>query len=56
MERHSEKLDFSSVYLEGSHTPVIHGREAVDYQGRKKRKTINALYLNDIGRNPLGHL
>lgn len=33
--------------LDGSHAPAIRGGEQVDYQGRKNRKTTNALYLSD---------
>lgn len=33
--------------IDGSHTPAIRGGEQVEYQGRKKRKTTNALYLFD---------
>lgn len=39
--------DLSSCDLDGSHTPAIKGGEAVGYQGRKKRKTTNALYFTD---------
>lgn len=47
LERHKSKLDLSSVDLDGSHTPAIRGGEEVEYQGRKKRRTTNALYLSD---------
>lgn len=53
LERHREKLDLSSVDLDGSHTPAIRGGEAVEYQGRKKCKTTNALYLTDRQGIPL---
>ena len=43
----------SSVDLDGSHTPAIRGGEEVGYQGRKKRKTTNALYLTDRKGLPL---
>ncbi|WP_373517347.1 IS5 family transposase [Pricia sp.] len=51
--RHRSELDLSSVDLDGSHTPAIRGGEAVEYQGRKKRKTTNALYLTDRQGLPL---
>ncbi len=35
------------VNLDGSHSSCIRGGEEVAYQGRKKRKTTNALYLTD---------
>jgi transposase len=47
LEKHKTKLDLSSVDLDGSHTPAMRGGEQVEYQGRKKRKTTNALYLTD---------
>ena len=37
----------SGVDLDGSHTAALRGGEEVGYQGRKKRKTTNALYLTD---------
>ena len=43
----------SSVDLDGSHTPALRGGEQVAYQGRKKRKTTNALYLTDRQGLPL---
>lgn len=43
----------SSVDLDGGHTPAIRGGEEVGYQGRKKRKTTNALYLTDRKGLPL---
>ena len=39
-------LDLSSSDLDGN-TTALRGGEEVDYQGRKKRKTTNALYLTD---------
>lgn len=42
LKKHRRKLDLSSVDL---HTPAITGGQEVEYQGRKKRKTTNALYL-----------
>src|SRR5690554_4547345 len=47
LKNHKKKLDLSSVDLDGSHTPAIRGGAEVEYQGRKKRKTTNALYLSD---------
>ena len=46
-------LDLSSVDFDGSHTSTIRGGEEVEYQGRKKRKTTNALYLSDRQGLPL---
>lgn len=53
LDKHRSELDMSSVDLDGSHTPAIRGGEEVGYQGRKKRKTTNALYLTDRKGLPL---
>ena len=50
---HKKELDLSSVDLDGSHTPAVRGGQEVEYQGRKKRKTTNALYLTDRQGIPL---
>lgn len=47
------KLDMSSVQLDGSHTISKRGGEAVGYQGRKKAKTTNMLFLTDKQGLPL---
>jgi len=47
------RLDMSSIQLDGSHTPAKRGGEAVAYQGRKKCKTTNALFLTDKQGIPL---
>jgi Transposase and inactivated derivatives len=46
-------LDMSSVALDGSHTIVKRGGQAVGYQGRKKAKTTNMLFLTDKQGIPL---
>lgn len=53
LDKHKNKLDLSSVDLDGSHTPAKRGGEAVEYQGRKKAKTTNSLYLTDRQGLPL---
>ena len=53
LSKHREKLDMSSVDLDGSHTRTTKGGEAVGYQGRKKSNTTNALYLTDRKGQPL---
>jgi len=53
LKTHKKDLDLSSVDLDGSHTPAIRGGAAVEYQGRKKRKTTNTLYLSDRQGLPL---
>ena len=46
-------LDLSSIQLDGSHTPVKRGGEAVGYQCRKKSKITNGLFLTDKQGIPL---
>lgn len=53
LRRYRAELDLSSVDLDGSHTPAMRGGEAVEYQGRKRRKTTNSLYLTDRQGLPL---
>ena len=53
LDRHRTELDMPSVDPDGSHTTVLRGGEEVGYQGRKKRKTTNALYLTDRQGIPL---
>lgn len=40
-------LNLSSLELDGSHTPVKRGGQAVGYQGRKACKTTNSLFFCD---------
>lgn len=53
LRKNKNHLDLSSVDLDGSHTPAVRGGQEVEYQGRKKRKTTNALYLTDRQGLPL---
>ena len=53
LDKYRNELDMSSVDLDGSHTSALRGGEEVGYQGRKKRKTTNALYLTDRQGLPL---
>ncbi len=46
-------IDMSSVQLDGSHTRVRMGGEAVAYQARKSAKTTNMLFLTDCNGIPL---
>lgn len=46
-------LDLSLSHVDGSHTAAYRGGEGVEYQGRKKRKTTNALFLTDNQGIPL---
>ena len=53
LERHKNKLDMSSIQLDGTHTPTKRGGKAVGYQGRKKCKTSNMLIITDSQGIPL---
>ena len=53
LSRHRSFLDMSSVDLDGSHTTTLRGGECCGYQGRKKRKTTNAIYITDRQGIPL---
>jgi len=53
LKLNKSKLDLSSIQLDGSHTPAKRGGQAVAYQGRKKCKTTNALFLTDKQGFPL---
>ena len=50
---HKEVLDCSIINLDGSHSPVKNGGSQVGYQGRKKSKTTNLLFLSDKTGLPL---
>jgi transposase len=47
LKKYKSSFDLSMVNLDGSHSSCIRGGEEVAYQGRKKRKTTNTLYLTD---------
>lgn len=53
LKKNRSKVDLSSGDVDGSHTTALRGGEAVGYQGRKKRKTTNALFLTDRQGIPL---
>lgn len=53
LNKYKSYLDLSSADLDGSHTTALKGGEGVGYQGRKKRKTTNALFLTDRQGLPL---
>lgn len=53
LEKNKARLYLSSVDFDGSHTSATRGGEEVEYQGRKKRKTTNSLYLSDRQGLPL---
>lgn len=47
LKNNKSNIDLSSGDLDGSHTTALKGGQQVGYQGRKKRKTTNAIYLTD---------
>lgn len=53
LDKYRMKLDMSSINLDGSHTTALRGGGEVGYQGHKKRKTTNDLYLTDRQGIPL---
>lgn len=53
LSKYKSCIDLSSGDLDGSHTTALRGGEQVGYQGRKKRKTTNAIYLTDRQGIPL---
>ena len=53
LSRYKSFLDMSSIDLDGSHTTALRGGDCQSYQGRKKRKTTNAIYVTDRHGIPL---
>jgi len=53
LDNHKTELNLSCVNIDGSHTPALRGGNAVAYQGRKKKKTTNSLYLTERQGLPL---
>ena len=51
--RYKSFLDMSSIDLDGSHTTALRGGDCQSYQGRKKSKTTNAIYITDRQGIPL---
>lgn len=47
LKKYKMYLDLSCINIDGSHTRVFRGGEAVGYQGRKKYKSTNILFLID---------
>lgn len=47
LKANHQSIDLSSMQLDGSHTPVKNGGDAVGFQGRKACKTTNSLFLCD---------
>lgn len=53
LKENKKVLDLSSMQLDGSQSPAKKQGEAVGYQGRKKARTTNALFLCDNNGQPL---
>jgi transposase len=53
LEKYKTLLDMSCIQLDGSHTISKRGGENVGYQGRKKAKTSNMLFICDNNGLPL---
>lgn len=53
LSKYKGRVDFSNGQLDGSHTPAKRGGEQVAYQGRKKSKTTNMLFISDSKGNML---
>ena len=45
VRKYHHLVDLSLSHIDGSHTIKVRGGERVEYQGRKKRKTINSIYF-----------
>lgn len=53
LKANRNRLDLSSIQLDGSHTPAKNGGQAVSYQRRKRSKTTNMLFITDSQGIPL---
>ncbi len=53
LSKYKSGLDLSSSDLDGSHSKALRGGEEVGYQGRKKCKTTNAIFLTDRNGVPI---
>lgn len=53
LNKNKKLIDVSITNLDGSHTSAKRGGQAVGYQGRKKSKTTNMLFLTDKNGIPL---
>lgn len=47
LKKYKNSLDLSCINLDGSHTRAFRGGEAVGYNGRKKYRSMNMLFLVD---------
>ena len=56
LSHHKSFLDLSLLFMDGTHTPAKRGRECTAYQGRKKSKTSNTIWLTDRQGNVVGFL
>ncbi len=56
LSSHKSYLDLSLAFIDGTHTRAKRGGEEVCYQGRKKAKTTNTIWLTDRRGNVLAFL
>lgn len=56
LKQHKSMLDLSLMLMDGTHSPAKKGGESVCYQGRKKTKTSNTIWLADRNGNIVGFL
>lgn len=56
LKENKHLLDMSLTSLDGTHTPAKRGGSRVGYQGRRKCKTSNTLWLTDRNGNVIGFL
>lgn len=47
VRKYKDRLDMSVTHTVGPHTPTLKGGKCVEYQGRKRHKTINYLHFCD---------
>ena len=53
LNRYKSFLDMSNIDLDGNHTTALCGGDCQSYQGRKKQKTTNTIYVTDRQGIPL---
>lgn len=56
LSNHKSCLDLSLFFMDGTHTPCKRGGQSTAYQGRKKTKTSNTIWLTDRNGKVVGFL
>ena len=54
MSKYKSQLDLSSIELDGTHSTCKSSGEQVGYQGRKKARTTNMIFITDLNGNVIG--